>query len=92
MVQLTSAIAIFKYFVYYPNFFARSVQICLNIFLHLKEKMADRDIWELSFEDRFRSVMDQYMDKEQSCPATRGKAIGSQLDRSAKVLSCLLFV
>ena len=54
--------------------------------------MADRDIWELSFEDRFRSVMDQYMDKEQSCPATRGKAIDSQLDRSAKVLSCLLLV
>lgn len=48
--------------------------------------MADRDIWDLSFEDRFRSVMDQYMDKEESCPATRGKAIGSQLDRSAKVL------
>jgi len=52
-----------------------------------QEEMGDTDIWDMDYEDRFATAMEMYSEQENTCPAARGKAIGSQGSRNAQLIS-----
>jgi len=55
-------------------------------FMGEQEEMGD--IWDMDFEDRFTTALEMYGELENNtCPAERGKAIGSQGSRNAQIIS-----